>query len=372
MKESYKKLIFIALSILILGGAIFGIVRPRNEKTNALNAQIKQLQSRYDELLAKEVNRQQYLDDTQAFYEMYEAKINEFPSNWNQEYQIMFVQGVRNNENVDYDVSALAMQQPSLFYSIGGSNSEGTLAVIDEETPVNSGYECYTLTDSYSYEGSYEGIKAFMDYVATFPYRMTIDNISIAEDEEGVYIGGMSLNVFYITGNGRDDQFDIEQINDVDTGVDNLFVGGEGASTISKFASDNGDAIKSDYDLYVTVNPADSDASGKVVGLKSGGSTVTSSKNESEAISIKVTQDGSSYVAEYGIGTEKQLKEFEPGDDLTLLVQSSDLKDSADVNGVSISLNNATDKTLYVKVAGDESANRVKIANRAGSVVVYR
>ena len=375
MKESYKKLIFIALSILVVGAAIFGFVRPRNEKTNAVNAETAALQSRYDELLSKEVNRQQYLDDTEAYYHMYDAKINEFPSNWDQEYQIMFIQGVRNNENIEYDVHTLGMMQPSLLYSIGGSNSEGTLATTADgsDSAESTGYQCYTTMETLSYEGSYDGVKAFMDYVATFPYRMTLDGISIGwDDTVGNYIGTMSMNIFYITGNGREEQFDVTILDEVNTGVENIFEGGESAGAISKYAGDNGDAIKSDYDLFVTLNPADSDASAKTVGVRSTTASVTSSKNESETVTIKISQDGSTYTAEFGIGVDKQIQEFDPGDDLTLLIQSSDLKDETDLNAVSITINNTSDKTLYVKVAGDESANRVKIANRAGSVVVYR
>ena len=56
-----------------------------------------------------------------------------------------------------------------------------------------------------------------------------------------------------------------------------------------------------------------------------------------------------------------------------MLIQSSELKDeAADQNKVVVSLENSTDKTLYVKIADDASANRVKIANRAGNVSVYK
>lgn len=372
MNETYKKLIFILLSIGVLAGAWFGVVSPRNEKTNSVRSEVRSLTDRYNELLSKEVNRQQYIDDTQMYRDLYVEKLDEFPSNWDQEYQIEFIQGVRNNENIDYDVSSLGMSQPSMFYSLGGSNSEGVLAADGSETGSSVTYTCYSSMESLQYTGSYEGVKAFMDYVASFPYRMTLDSVNLAYSEgDDQYTGSMAMNIYYITGGGREEQFDID-LNDVDTGVDNLFIGGEGASNISKFASDNGEAIKSDYDLYLTLVPADSDASAKTVGVKGVGSAVTSSKNESETVSIKLTQDGTTYIAEYGIGTEKMLQEFDPGDDLTLLIQSSDLKDSSDSNKASISIDNTTDKTLYVKVADDGSANRAKIANRAGSIIVYR
>lgn len=373
MNETYKKLIFILLSIGVLAGAWFGIVRPRNEKTNAVKAEVRSLTDRYNELLAKEVNRQQYIDDTQMYHDLYAERLEEFPSNWEQEYQIEFIQGVRNNENIEYDVETLGMNQPLPFYSLGGSNSEGALAETGESSAVNVEYTCYSTTESLSYKGSYEGVKAFMDYVASFPYRMTLDNVNLAYNEgDDTYTGAMTMNIYYITGGDRDEQFNIDNLKDVDTGVDNLFIGGEGASAISKYTADNGDAIKSDYDLYITVNPADSDTSAKAVGLNAGGATVTSNKNETESVSVKVTQEDGTYSVEYGIGTDKQTQTFDPGEDLTLLIRSSEIKDSSDVSSVSVTLNNSSDKTLYVKVDGDETANRVKIANRAGSVVVYR
>lgn len=377
MNNLYKKIIFIVLSIGALAAAYFLIVKPTNEETATIKSETASRRDYYNSLLEKEANRQQYLDDTEAYKVMYQAKLDEFPSNWKQEYQIEFIEGVRKNENITYDVESLGMSQPASYYSIGGSFSEGLLS--EEAQPESTGYECFRTTLNLSYMGSYDGIKDFMDYVASFPYRMTIDNVSIAYSEgseetgeEGEYKGSMALYAYAVSGNGRDEQFDID-LNEVETGIDNIFIGGEGVANVSKYLADNGEAIKTDYDIMIAVNPADSDTSGKMVSLASGSNRVTSSKNETESVSIKVTKgDDGTYTVEYGIGADKETQSFDPGEDLTLLVQSSDLKDASDVNTINLSLDNSTDKTLYVKVADDVSANRVKVTNRAGSVVVYR
>lgn len=375
MNDTYKKLIFVIASLAILAAAYFFGYRNIEDKTNTLKAECTTLKNRYDDLMSKEVNRQQYIDDTKRDRELYKAKLDEFPSFWSQSEVIEYEEHVHKDENVIYRAEALAMSAPSQFYSVGGSNSEGTLAVTDngEEgaAVVATNYECYEVPVVISYYGTYEGIKKFMDRASSFPYRVVVDSVTIkSEDLTGVYVGNMNMIFYFVTGPDRDQEMEYN-VDDVQTGVDNLFAGGEGTE-VSKFAADNGDAIKSDYDLFVAVNPADSDTSGKSVSLKSGGSNVTSSKNEAESISVKITQDGTTYTVEYGIGTEKQLQEFDPGDDLTLLIQSSDIKDSSDLNSISVTLENTSDKTLYVKVAGDDTANRVKIANRSGSVVVYR
>lgn len=384
MNETYKKLLLGALSVLIVFLGIFFVIRPANEDTKKLAKETADMTTYLNDLKSKEVNRDQYVADTAANYEMFEDKLSEFPSNLDQEYQIEFIQGIRNNPDINYDVSSLGMVQPSMFYVLGGSGSDTTAtdatadtatdATADAAATVDDKYTCYTATMSLQYTGDYKGVKSFVDYVSSYAYRMTIDNVTVENDKDNpdIFSGAMTVNVYCITGKGREENADIN-LDEIQTGVDNLFTSGSSNGVVSKYASDNGEAIKSDYDLYLAVNPAGSDASAKVVGLKNGGSNVTSNKAESEQVTVSVSKDGDKYVVEYAIGNNKQRQEFDPGEDLTMLIQSSDLKDeAADQNKVVVSLENSTDKTLYVKIADDASANRVKIANRAGNVSVYK
>ena len=128
MKDSYKKIILILLSIGVLAAAYFLIVKPKNEETASVKSETRTRRDYYESLLEKEANRQQYIDDTKAYRDMYQAKLKEFPSNWKQEYQIEFIEGIRKNEEIVYDVDNLGMSQPSAYYSIGGSQSEGSLS----------------------------------------------------------------------------------------------------------------------------------------------------------------------------------------------------------------------------------------------------
>ena len=398
MNETYKKLLLGVLSVLIVFLGIFFIIRPANEETKKLVKETADLTAYLNDLKSKEVNRDQYVADTAANYEMFEDKLNEFPSNLDQEYQIEFIQGIRNNPDINYDVSSLGMVQPSMFYVLGGAGTSTDAAATDTATDTTAAadtaadataaadtaadataaaddkYTCYTATMALQYNGDYKGVKAFVDYVSSYAYRMTIDNVTVENDKDNPdkFSGEMLVNVYCIAGKGREENAEIN-LDEIQTGVDNLFTSGSSNGVVSKYASDNGEAIKADYDLYLAVNPAGSDASAKVLGLKTGGSNVTSSKSESEQVTVSVSKDGDKYVVEYAIGNNKQRQEFDPGENLTMLIQSSDLKDeAADQNKVVVSLENSTDKTLYVKVADDASANRVKIANRAGNVSVYK
>lgn len=371
MSDLYKKVILALLAVGFCVGAFF-ICKPINEETDSTMREVAKLTERYNSLMQLKANQAQYEADIETNHALFDERLNEFPSNLNQEYQIEFVQGVRNNENIDYNVTSQGMMKPTAYYVLGGTTLEGTVAT-DAESAGDDNYSCYNSTMTLSYEGSYAGVKAFVNYVAGYQYRMTIDNVSVSKvgDVDDFYQGSMTVNIYCITGKGREEVPEID-LDDIDTGVDNLFTSGGSSNAVSKFASDNGEAIKNDYDIYATINPASSDTSGKAIGLRTGGNNVTSSKNEAEAMSIVVSQEGSTYVVQYGIGATRQRQEFDPGEDLTVLIQSSDIKDADDVNAVTVSIENTSDMTLYVKIAGDETASRVKIANRAGSVIVYR
>ena len=376
MNDTYKKILLGGLSVAIVAGGYFLIMKPNNDDKKAIQSETKNLKTTLADLQSKEVNRQEYLDGTAENEQLFEDRLAEFPSNLDQEYQIEFVQGVRENPDINYNVISQGMAQPTAFYVLGGSNSEGELTAepgtdgADTETMTDGNYECYTSTMNFSYEGHYKGIKDFVNYVASFPYRMTIDNVSVASDEDGNYTGAMTVNIYCISGNGRDEQMDID-LNDVQLGSDNIFSRG-GDSSVSKYAADNGEAIINDYDAVLILNPTTSDTSGKVLGLKAGGENLTSNKNAVEEVSVKVSKEDGKYIMTYSIGTETKTQEFDPGEDLTLLVQSCDIKDSSDANGVKLTLNNTSDKTLYVKVVDDTTAQRVKIVNRSGSIGVYK
>lgn len=380
MNETYKKLLLGVLSALIIFLGIFFVIRPLNEETKAIKKETSTLTTYLNDLKSKEVNREQYVAETEANYAMFDEKLAEFPSNLNQEYQIEFIQAIRNNPDIDYDVQVLGMAQPLPFYSLGTAvSSDSTDAAAaeaegEDAEALDDQYVCYNSTMKLEYKGDYKGVKAFVDFVSSYAYRMTVDEVTVEESKEepNVFEGEMTVNVYCITGKGREENAEID-LNDIDKGVDNLFTSGSSNGAVSKYASDNGEAIKTDYDLYLAVNPAGSDASAKVVGLKNGGKNVTSSKTESEQVTVSVSKENDVYVVEYAIGGNKMRQEFDPGEDLTMLIQSSDLKDEAgDQNKAVVSLENSTDKTLYVKIAGDASANRIKIANRAGNVSVYK
>ena len=100
--------------------------------------------------------------------------------------------------------------------------------------------------------------------------------------------------------------------------------------------------------------------------------------NEVENATIKFFMVGQKYYVSYNIGDVSypenfdQGTEFDPGDDLNLLIKSSKRKNDKDLSGVKLVVDNETDKVVNVKIDGDDSSNpRVRISQRIGKVKIY-
>jgi hypothetical protein len=142
---------------------------------------------------------------------------------------------------------------------------------------------------------------------------------------------------------------------------------------------DDGKRIKSNYDYYVALNPATSNVNAITIGAKGDNSTeISSNVNESVNATVKFFMVGVKYYVSYNIGDVtfpedfEAGSEFDPGDTLDLLIQSSKRKNDKDMSGVKLVIDNETDKTCNVLIDGDDASNpRVKIASRIGKVDIH-
>lgn len=55
---------------------------------------------------------------------------------------------------------------------------------IDESAATASGYNCYSASFPVTYEGDYKDIKDVIDYIKNGDYRMTLDDVTIAFNEQ--------------------------------------------------------------------------------------------------------------------------------------------------------------------------------------------
>lgn len=197
----------------------------------------------YNDLNTKNQNRQTYIDGAAQYKADYEAVLAEFPSELYQENIIMYLEEIKNE--YDYDFTDVTMGESTLFYTLGtgavgdvtidstASTSTDTDTDTTEAAGSGDAYNCYVATFPVSYQGSYQNVKNVIDYIESSDFRMTVDSINIAFDEEtGLYAGEMVFSAYAVNGGDRTtDQVDVN----VKTGTSNIF----GNPTVNRATTDS-------------------------------------------------------------------------------------------------------------------------------------
>lgn len=393
LKDTEKSMLLVLAGVAALVLSFMYIIKPNYQSTQALKAECVTLSQKLYDLQQKQAKREMYVAETEKYNSAFDEIIAKFPADLNQEITIMFLQGIKDNN--DFDVKTLSLGKQEQYYTLGSNGGAATIpdaaptdgtAPIDEtaltETaaPTTEPYVCYRAAFPISYTGSYESLKDVVAYIDNFVSRMTVDQIDIRYDAGAdLYSGSLNLMCYAIEGEDRP-KSNLE-LNEVETGVDNIFLGGEGNSnsvtaTMTKYDENEGAAIETSYDFYAMLNPASSDVSAKVIGQNGTGkeaSVISNSDNTVSILSFDFYEvDGKNY-CKYTLDNSTSYEaEITSAEDVKLLLQSSARKDTDDKAGVRITIRNSTSLPVYVKVTGDDAVTpRVQIVSKIGAVKVY-
>lgn len=411
--DSEKSILMVIAGIAILALGIVYIIKPNYDEIQTIKAECVQLQDRLTLLQQKEARRDEYLAGIERYETAFEEKLDAFAPDLNQEVTIMFLEGIKDSN--EFDISALELGEPEQFYTLGlgggdaalttttttgtatteaatattatteaattATTEAATTELTEGDAVVDSEYNCYRAAFPMDYTGSYASLKDVVKYVNEFENRMTIDSIEISYDADSdTYGGALNLMLYAVMSSERPETS--MEMNDVETGTDNIFQGevGQGSSSadanLTKYDENEGAEIESNYDFYAMLNPASSDVSAKVVGQNGTGkeaSVISNSDNDVTNLSFEFYEkDGKNY-CKYTLGDSVSYEaEVTSAEDIKLLIQSSARKNDDDKVGVKVTIRNTTNLPVYVKVAGDDSVSpRVKIASKSGSVKVY-
>lgn len=400
-----KALIMVIIGVAIMLLGIIYIAKPNYESAQSIAAENVTLQARLDELNEKQSHREETLAETAEYEEEYDTILNSFPADLNQEIIIMFLEGIHDSNEMNWQ--SVSMGREEQFYALGSGGADASIATDDtadtsteasteeasseEQTTdvaatdgtatTSTGLQCYRAIFPIAYAGSYESLKNVVNYVDTNSDRMTINSIDIAYDETNdVYTGNMELYCYAVKGEDRPERS--VELNEIQTGVDNLFNTGyvEGAADtegLNAYDENEGSAIETNYDFYAMLNPATSDVSAKVVGQNGSGKDATVISDSSEGVSVLTYdfyENAGKVYCKYTLDNKKSYEaEVTSAEDVKVLLKSSAKKDSDDKVGVRVTINNTTSLPVYVKVSGDDSVSpRVTIAGTSGSVKVYK
>lgn len=374
-KSNIKILLFI-VAVAILGLTYLYVFKDNMSEADSIHSEVESLQARYDELMEKQKDREMYEEKTAEYNEKFNERLAYFPATLDQEISVMFVKGLTKDEgNLQFDVKSVGLGQPQSFYSLSAAASadvsSGDAEETDTQNAVASGnYECMSAAFPLSYTGSYEGLKDFIDYIMNYKYRMNISSFNISYNaSDDTYSGSVALNAYCITGGGREaDKVDV----DVPEGVSNIFLGGEGAATVTTSSHDEGagEDIVAEHDILIGLNNANGDSTDGII-VSAGSNKVSSAANDVETIDLFIKDEDGKNMVEVALGDDSY--SFELTDkELTIYVESSDRVDSDDKNGVKLNVTNGTTVPVYVKVVGDDTSSpRFALGSKTGTVKVY-
>lgn len=227
ISRGQRNLLLFILSVGIVLAVVFYVFKPNMEDRAKILADKEERQTYYNDLKAKDNNRQQYIDDTAMYKAGYEAILAGFPSEIYQENIIMYMQGIK--DEYEFRFPDVSLGKDILFYTLGTgktgdvSLNDSASAEGEDATGTAGGevYNCYSASFPTSYAGGYEDLKDVIDYIEASDFRMTVDAISISFNEtSGEYEGDLIFSAYAINGGDRTtDQVDVN----VPVGTDNIF-----------------------------------------------------------------------------------------------------------------------------------------------------
>ena len=356
MTKSNIKLLMVVLAVLVLGGSYMYVYKPNMEDRDTIKVQADELEAKYNDLQAKKAHeaeyKQQIADNEVAFQEI----LTMFPADLNQETEVMFIKSLDKDQGgLQMDITNAAFNRDQTFYTLG-----------------DGAYTCMTNTMPMVYNGSYEGIKDLMVYLMDdengFKYRTSVDSFNITyEASTGKCSGNINFIQYAISGGDRTPE---KPDVDVPKGVDNIFLGGEGApnQTANTNDLDGGASIETSHDIQLTLMNANNDAGSGITVIGTDGTEITNTDNENVNVSVVVGNDG----VTYSIGNETSEVKLADDSQVRIFVQSSARVDADDKNGVTLDVSNVSGRAVYVFVKGDDTASpRFNMGSREGTVRVY-
>ena len=378
MTDMTKKVLIVFLGLAILFLAYMYVFSPAKEDVDSLKTQCDELQVRLDDLIQKEAQKQTLLDEIDQYDQEFQEILKDFPADLNQEVAVMFLKSVE--ENNEFVNRTFSLPVEAEFYRLGQSAAQNGDVVVDDaltgQQTVKEQYICTTASYGITYSGSYEGVKSLMAYIAGYKYRMNIPQFTMTyEEQTDSYTGSLSINAYAISGPDRTpDTVD----PGLPTGTDNLFFAGDGSGGAttrpSKYDADQGETIKTNNNLVIMLNSANSDvAAGIIVSSNAAKDEtyVTSNDNAVVDVNLSVYSDGGKNYVEYSIGDQKYTAEI-LSTDLAVYVKSSARVDSSDANGVRVSVTNTTTLPVYFKVSDDDTTSpRFSMGTKSGQIRVY-
>ena len=373
LNENTKKLLYFVAAVAIIFCAYYFGCRTISEKNAKLKTEIEALELRYSNLKDMLTKADDYAKDTVKYTDEIDEILAKYDSGCSQEYAISFLKQIETR--IDSWIKSGNVEPTEVIYTFGqisSTNPYNTGATVYE-----TDYKGISTTISTTYQGSYAQIKDMIEYINTYKYKCTIDNMTLKYDSGTETVSGnLTLTLYAVTGSDR--EFPGVTVSPMMYGTDNIFDSSTFDAGDVEDNTENGNDILNDYDYYISIQGIDTDEPIVIDarGDATGASKVVSSTNDTVKATITFTEeDGECYCkytldgVEYPAGSELG-DIFIAGDTINLLIMSSERGDSDDC-AVDLTIENDTEREIRVKVQNDDKSNSRISIGKANNLTIY-
>lgn len=203
-----KLLIYLCSGLLLLAGYYFGYAK-YSEKKAAVQIEIDQLNTRYNDLKAKDSKRASYIAETEKNTSIINETAKLYPSEVTLEGEIYFTKLIEDATGAwvrqwlytqAEEVLPLSASEsnPNDSSTGTGTTGEGTTG---GETTVPTTFKGYKTVSTISFDADYNQLKNMISYINTYASRKVIQQVSVAFDSStGILTGTMAYNNYFIVG----------------------------------------------------------------------------------------------------------------------------------------------------------------------------
>ncbi len=357
-----KTLLYIVASIVILGAAYFFGYKNFSEKKTAFKAETQTYNDEYASLIELQKNKSMYLTMTDEYAAAREQILGEYENGYSQ--SNMMDTFIDMETATGIWLSEVSYSLPETVYTF---TSEQDLFGVRNVA-------------SLAFEGNYSEVKLLLASILNINSKTAINSFTVEYDEANQLCTGKAVISHYSVASSTTEEPQVEY--NIPTGVSNIFDSAAVTSNTQTQAV-NANYILTDYDICIIINPDESTFDSVIVGTTNDAKakdTITSDENNT--VDVTVTVDGSDgkYKISYKVGDKKYPSKnyesgtnFDPGETLDLLVESSVRDGDKDKVAVKANLINHSDLPLNVLVHGDDTVSpRFTATSREGEITIYR
>lgn len=209
LKQSEIRLLFLLVIVtMIMFSFQFGY-KKNKDKTDGLTAENMVLEtelSQYQEMQADEVSYQEGL-------EMFKKESEEILD--------AYGPGTTPEKTTDY-ITYLEDDTEAKIYNISFGTPNLFFTSASARNAENGVYEASNTQISLTYKADYSEFKEMIDYIQNYNERITIENVSIAFDQEtGNLTGTLSMNWYTLTGTEK--VYEDPIVDEIGIGKKNIF-----------------------------------------------------------------------------------------------------------------------------------------------------